>query len=226
MTGLGQSYSPPAYFDSTWASVFVAGCEAIGVNPYDFAGLLINESGFNPSAVNGIGCVGLNQICEGSQGIFSSYYTADQYTQLTVSQQLPFVFAYAQQWMSQYGLIEISAAELYQLNFLPATFQAGESDSFVISSQGDPYYSSNSSLDVDNSGTITLGDLDTVIQNAKANNPDLYGYLETWITVAGGPLAIAPPLWLAAGSFAAGIAGFYAWKAGYLRGLRIPYLST
>jgi hypothetical protein len=226
VTGLGQSYSPPAYFDSTWASVLVAGAEAIGCDPYDLAGLFINESGLNPSAANSIGCLGISQICPGSQGIFTSYYTPDQYTQLTISEQLPFVFAYVQQWMSQYNLLTISARDLYWLNFLPATYVPNAPDSYVISTQGDPWYSSNTSLDVTGSGTITAGDLYTAIQNAEANNPNLYGYAETWLTAAGGVLAIPPWTWLAAGSAVAGFAGFYAWKAGYLRGLRIPYLST
>jgi len=210
-TGLGQSYTPPSYFDTGWASVFVAGCEAIGANPYDVAGLLINESGFNPSATNSIGCVGLNQMCPGSQN-FLSDYSADQYTQLTVSQQLPYVFVYFSNWMNQYGLLTISAAELYQLNFLPATFQPGESSSFVISQQGDPYYSSNTSLDPGGTGQITLGDLQTAISNAEANNSDLYTYLAEMISLAGGPLAIPSWPWLAAGSFAAGFAAFYLMK--------------
>jgi hypothetical protein len=220
--GLGQtSFSPPAYFDTGWASVFVAGCEAIGANPYDVAGLLINESGFNPGATNSIGCVGLNQQCPGSQN-FTGDYSSDAYAQLTVSEQLPYVFAFWENWISQYGLITISARDLYWLNFLPATYIPNSPDSYVISQQGDAYYASNSSLDTDGSGTITAGDLMNAISNAENNNSGLYTYLVEMITIAGGPLAYFPWPWLAAGSFAAGIAMFYGWREYHWR---LPFLG-
>jgi hypothetical protein len=206
--GLGQ-YSPPDYFDTGWASVFVAGCESIGADPLDVAGLLINESSFDPEATNSISCRGLNQECPGSQN-FLGDMTPEQYSQLTVSGQLPYVFAYWRSWMDKYGLGSISAAELYQLNFLPATFQPGETSSYVISSKGDGYYEANAGLDVDGSGTITLGDLEQVIQNAKANHPDLYAYLEQQICLAGGCFGDTTTLVL--GAFAAGFAGFFIWS--------------
>jgi hypothetical protein len=213
--GLGQSYSPPDYFDTGWASVFVAGCESIGADPLDVAGLLLNESVFNPTSQNSIGCVGLNQICPGSQGIFSSDYTVDQYLALPVSQQLQAgVFPFWQQMMSNAGVSTISAAELYWLNFLPATFVPNSPSSYVISQQGDPYYSGNASLDVDGSGTITLGDLQQVIQNAKTNNPNLYSYLETQICLAGGCFPTTTTMVI--GGLVAGFAGFYVWR--YARG--------
>jgi hypothetical protein len=207
--GFGQ-YSPPDYFDAGWANVFVTGCEAIGANPLDVAGLLINESGFNPGARNSIGCVGLNQLCNSSYGFFSNDYTVDQYLALPVSEQLYYVFEYFQSWLTKYGLGSISAGELYQLNFLPATFTTGETSSYVIATKGDGYYDANSSLDVDGSGAITLGDLEQVIQNAKANNPDLYGYLEEQICLAGGCFGDTQTLVLA--GFAAGFASFFAWN--------------
>jgi hypothetical protein len=210
--GLGQlGYDPPSYFDFGWSSVFVAGCEAIGANPYDVAGLLMSESGFNPSATNSIGCVGLNQMCPGSQN-FTSDYSSDAYAQLTVSEQLPYVFAFWENQMSQYGLITISARDLYWLNFLPATYVPNSSDSYVISQQGDAYYSSNSSLDTDGSGTITAGDLMNAISAAESNNSSLYFYLAEMITLSGGPVAYFPWPWLAAGSLLAGVALFYGWQ--------------
>lgn len=209
LRGLGQSYSPPDYFDTGWASVFVAGCQAIGADPGDVAGLLISESGFNPSAQNSIGCVGLNQQCPGSQN-FLGDMTVDEYTQLTVSAQLPYVFAYFQNWLTKYGLGSISGAELYQLNFLPATFQPGESSSFVISQSGDPWYSSNTSLDPDGKGSITLGDLQTAITNAQNNHPDLWNYIQTQIDLAGGIFpSTTSMVW---GGLVGGFLGFFAWK--------------
>ena len=206
--GLGQ-YSPPDYFDTGWANVFVAGCESIGADPLDVAGLLLNESGFDPTARNSIGCAGLNQQCPGSQN-FLGDYTVDQYLALPVSEQLGYVFSWFQARMSSAGVSTISAAELYQLNFLPATFQPGETSGYVISSRGDGYYEGNAGLDVDGSGTITLGDLEQVIQNAKAAHPDLYAFLEEQVCLAGGCFGDTQNLVL--GAFATGFVGFFAWN--------------
>jgi hypothetical protein len=203
--GLGQ-YSPPSYFDSGWAGVFVVGANAIGVDPLDLAKLLISESGFDPSAQNSIGCVGLNQICPSSQGVFNSDYTADQYTQLTVSQQLPFVFDYFRNWLSQYGLSSISARDLYWLNFLPATYVPGSPDSYVIATQGDGYYDANTSFDKTGKGTITAGDLQTALDDAATNHADLFAYLQGEICAAGGCIPGTP--WLFLGGIAAGV-GLY-----------------
>ena len=203
--GLGQ-YSPPDYFDAGWAGIFVAGCEAIGADPIGVAEMLMNESGFNPSATNSIGCVGLNQICPGSQGIFSSDYTAAQYANLTVSEQLPYVFAYFQQWLTKYGLGSISARDLYWLNFLPATYVPNSPDSYVIATKGDGYYDANASLDVDGSGTITAGDLQQVLDNQATAKPDLYNYLSTQIYLAGGFFPTTP--YLIGGGIALGVGAF------------------
>jgi len=208
--GFGQ-YSAPDYFDTLWASVFVAGCEAIGANPYDVAGLLLNESGFNPSATNSIRCVGLNQMCPGSQN-FLSDMSVDQYTSRGVAEQLPYVFAFWQNWLAQYNLITISAAELYWLNFLPATFVPYSPPWHVISQQGDPYYSSNQSLDVTGDGQITLWDLQLAIWNAESNNASEYAYLAEMITLAGGPVAALPWPWLFLGTAVAGYFGYHAIK--------------
>jgi hypothetical protein len=207
--GFGQSYSPPDYFDTGWASVFVAGCQGIGASPLDVAGLLVSESNFNPGAQNSIGCVGLNQQCPGSQN-FLSDMTVAQYLQLTVSEQLPYVFAFWQNWLTQYGIGSISAAELYWLNFLPATFVPNSSSDYVISKSGDPYYSSNTGLDTTGSGQITLGDLQTAIDNAKSNNPDLWSYLEGQILLAGG--VFPTTTWTVLGGLVAGVVGFFWWK--------------
>jgi hypothetical protein len=210
----GFGYSPPDYFDTGWASVFVAGCESIGAYPLDVAGLLINESGFNPGAQNADGCVGLNQICQSSYGIFSSDYSVSDYTQLTVSQQLPYVFAYFQQWLDKYNLSSISAADLYWLNFLPATFVPNSPNSYVIATKGDGYYDANASLDTTGSGTITKGDLQQVIQNAEDNNPDLFGYLAQQICLSGGCFPTTPTMIV--GGLILGFVGFYAMKGHYL----------
>jgi hypothetical protein len=209
--GVGQFTAPNDNFDTGWASVFVAGCNAIGASPLEVAELLLSESGFDPSARNSIGCVGLNQLCSSSYGIFSSDYTVDQYVQLTVSEQLPYVFAYWQNWLTQYGLGSISARDLYWLNFLPATYVPNSSDDYVISSKGDPYYSSNTGLDMDGNGQITAGDLQARLDAMPAQYPNLWPYLELSICEAGGCFSTTGNQILA--GLALGVAGFFAWKA-------------
>jgi hypothetical protein len=165
-TGLGQIQDPlgaalgePSYFDLGWENCFVSLCEAIGTNPYDFAGVIMNESQWNPSATNSIGCVGLIQFCSSSFGVFSSDYSSSQFAQLTVSEQIPYLWQYITNWMNQYNLITISARDIYWLMFLPATYVPNSPDSYVISTSGDAYYSSNQSLDPNGTGQITAGDL-------------------------------------------------------------------
>jgi hypothetical protein len=202
--GLGD-FSPPDYFDTGWASVFVAGCEGIGAQPLDVACLIIGESGWNPGAENSVQCVGLNQICPVSYGTFSSDYSVADYLQLSVSDQLPYVFSFWQTQMGNYGLTSISGRDLYWLNWLPALYVQGASDSYVIQKQGDPYYASD--LDIGGKGYITAGDLQTRLENMAANNPDLYGYLQTQICLAGGCFPSTTTMVL--GGLAAGVAAFF-----------------
>lgn len=181
---VGGDYSPPAYFDDGWATVFVQGCQSIGANPYDVAGLIIGESGWNPAAANSVPCYGLNQICPPSAGTYSGQYTAAQYQALPVSKQLPFAFKYWQGVMQSHGLTTISGRDLYWLNWVPALYVPNSPDSYVIQREGDPYYSAD--LDVGNKGYITAGDLETRIQNMETCNPDLFAYLTSEIEAAGG----------------------------------------
>jgi Transglycosylase SLT domain len=207
MRGFGQ-YSPPSYFDTGWASVFVAGCESIGADPSDVAGLIIGESGWNPGAQNSVGCVGLNQICPVSYGVFSGDYSVSDYLGLSVSDQLPYAFAYWQQVMGNAGVSSVSGAELYWLNWVPALFVPNSSNSYVIQSSSDPYY--DASLDIGNKGYITLGDLETRIQNMQSNNPDLWSYLQGQILLAGGIFPSTTTM--VVGGVIAGFLGYFAWQ--------------
>ncbi len=204
--GLGQ-YNPPSYFDTGWASVFVAGCETIGAAPLDVAGILIGESSWNPGAENSQNCVGLNQICPVSYGIFSSDYSVSDYLNLSVSEQLPYVFAYWQQEMANAGISSVSGRDLYWLNWVPALFVPGSSDDYVIQQQGDPYYSAD--LDIGGKGYITAWDLQTRIDNMQNQNPDLWSYLETQIILAGGGLSTTQ---IVVGGLVAGFVGYFIWE--------------
>jgi hypothetical protein len=207
--GLGQ-FSPPDYFDAGWASVFVAGCQALGVDPSDAAALIIGESSWTPTAKNSIGCVGLNQLCGRSQNLFTNQgYSVSDYLALPVSQQLTVgVFPYWTQMMQNAGLSSISGRDLYWLNWVPALYVAGSSDSYVIQNQGDPYYSAD--LDIGGKGYITAGDLQIRLDNMRANNPDLWSYLQGQIYAAGGILpSTTTMVW---GGLITGIISFFAWR--------------
>lgn len=214
--GLGQSYSPPDYFDVGWASVLVAGAQSIGADPYDVAGLIIGESGFNPGAQGGAPCagggyaVGLNQLCPVSQGVFTNQgYSVSDYLALPVSQQLQVgVFPYWQNVMANNGVTSVSGAELYLLNWLPAYFKPGMSSSDTIVDSSSGYY--DASLDVGNKGYVTLGDLETRIQNMQANNPDLWSYLSTQIALSGGIFPSTTTTVL--GGLALGFLGYFGYQ--------------
>jgi hypothetical protein len=197
--GLGQ-YSPPSYFDAGWASVFVAGCQALGVDPLDAAALIIGESEWNPGAVNpSSGNIGLNQLTTAP---------VDGYASMTVSEQLPYAFAYWTKMMQDAGLSSISGRDLYWLNWVPALYVPNSSDSYVIQRQGDPYYSAD--LDIGGKGWIEAGDLQKRLDNMKANNPDLFGYLQSQIYAAGGFMpSTTTMVW---GGLIAGFLGYFGWK--------------
>lgn len=210
LRGFGQSYSPPDYFDTGWANVLVAGAQSIGADPYDVAGLLIGESSFDPTAQNAQGCVGLNQICPVSQGVFTNAgYSVSDYLALPVSQQLQVgVFPYWQQQMQNNGASTVSGAELYLINWLPSYYHSGMSSSDTIVDSSSQYY--DASLDIGGKGYITLGDLGTRIQNMESNNPDLWSYLSTQIALAGGFMPSTTTM--VVGGLVAGFVGFFAWR--------------
>jgi len=111
--GLGQ-FTPDSTFDTGWASVFVAGCAALGVDPLDAAALIIGESSWMTTAQNQSGAAGLNQLAPVSYGIFTSQgYSLSDYLALPVSQQLQGgVFPYWTQMMQNAGLSSISGRDL------------------------------------------------------------------------------------------------------------------
>lgn len=208
--GFGQSYSPPDYFDTGWASVLVAGAQSIGADPYDVAGLMIGESGFNPTAQNSMGCVGLNQLCGGSQSVFTNAgYSVSDYLSLPVSQQLQIgVFPFWQQQMQNNGASTLSGAEIYLINWLPGYYKLGLSNSDTIVDSSSPYYSAD--LDIGGKGYITLGDLGQRIQNMENNNPSLWSYLSGQIAAAGGFFpSTTSMVW---GGLVAGALGYFWWK--------------
>lgn len=106
----------------------------------DALNLFASESGLDPKAKNSIGCVGLNQMCDGTlqafykspRGPLSFVDLAEEYRNLPASMQLDAIHRLWSYRAKVNGLINATARDLYWLNFLPATFLKDAPDSFVI----------------------------------------------------------------------------------------------
>jgi hypothetical protein len=102
--------------------------------------LMTSESGLNSLSKNSIGCVGLNQMCDGTlQAFYKSPRgqlpfkdLAEEWRNLPASIQLD---AIERLWTYRsriWGLHAPTARDLYWLNFLPATYNTEASDQYII----------------------------------------------------------------------------------------------
>jgi len=154
------SYLPDGFF----SKLKVIG-QKRNFNPADALAIMMYESGVNPKAIH--------PTAAGS-GIFGKMFgtraEAVLFTQLSAEEQLD---AY-DQYMSKYTNIpKPTAANLYQLNFLPASAIPGQKNyrgtdpDTVLAAKGGigydghegSYYTENANLDRDHNGNITVGDL-------------------------------------------------------------------
>jgi hypothetical protein len=118
----------PGFYPAAWKVGL-----ALGLSPssagYEVASILYSESSITPSVVNSIGCAGINQFCPGSM---PTGITTAQYVQLTASQQLVgYVWPFWAARVRAVGGID-RAADLYWLNFYPATYKRGAPGSYVV----------------------------------------------------------------------------------------------
>jgi hypothetical protein len=164
MQGIGDASAWPSYLGDTFASSLVTWSKSIGVDPLDALKLFLSESGLQPTATNSNGfpsgqyAAGINQLSPGNWSYFAPM-SAGQYTSLTAEQQLPYAFAYWKAVANSHNLTTISGADLYWLNFLPATFVPFATDDHVIVTSASGYYTNNTGLDHGSKGYITKGDL-------------------------------------------------------------------
>jgi hypothetical protein len=145
----------PAFGAALWAMY-----DATGVRPEYILPVLYLESGFNPAAVNSIGCTGINQLCQNIPSGYAGW---------SASQQLSGVVnGMFRSIVSTYGALN-SAARVYQANLLPASLPLVKTLDGVIAAKGSSatiggltqgsIYSSNAGLDANKDGLLTLGDL-------------------------------------------------------------------
>ena len=147
--------------------------DQLGLRPEYLLPVAYHESAFNPAVQNSQGA-GYFGITQNSAADIQSYagVSTSTYQTWAASQQLQTVtLGYFKAIIAQYGPLR-SGTKCYQAEYLPATLKTATSLSSVIASKAnDPngFYAQNTSLDADNSGSITLSDLAAVVTSAAQN---------------------------------------------------------
>lgn len=150
----------PAFGDALWRV-----SDATGIRPEWQLPVLYLESGFDPSVVNTIGCVGLNQFCPGSYGQYVSV-PVDEYRAWPASQQLAGpVLAY---WRDaqRYGSIR-SATRLMLAQLGPALLGSAKTLGSVVYAAPGAAYAGNSGFDAAGKGYFTVQDLADAMTHAS-----------------------------------------------------------
>jgi hypothetical protein len=155
-------------FDGDWTNADLRALAALAkrlrMNPADLLLVLTAESLLDPRSTNPYGAYGLNQLTKAAAGLVG--YAPDRISEvasLPVSRQLPLVERYfAGLGWTKAGKTWPHAPAVYEGNFAPARMLSrGTSMGVVLYSRdAEPgAYKANYQLDVDNKGTITVGDL-------------------------------------------------------------------
>jgi hypothetical protein len=151
----------PAFGDALWRV-----SDATGIRPEWQLPVLYLESGFDPSIVNPIGCVGLNQFCKRTYAQYVSV-PVDQYRAWPASQQLAGpILAY---WRNaqRYGPIR-SATRLMLAQLGPALLASAPALDSVVYATPSRAYLSNSGFDTVGKGYFTVQDLAVAMARAIA----------------------------------------------------------
>lgn len=157
--------------------------QELGVNPANLLKVMVAESSLKSTVVNGIGCGGLFQFCNGQNNeLINSLKTkgtplgfedkfnsgADIAKNLTAAEQIKL----AGKMFKNMGAVGkmISAGWAYAYNYLPgrASMAKGNSD-YALTQVGEPYYDQNKSLDVNKDGRITVNDLESRVQQLSTS---------------------------------------------------------
>ena len=140
----------------------------LGCNPVDALKVWFSESiGIDATAKNPAGAYGINQLTNLTRVGFTG--SPNEYLALDAEGQLPYV----EKYYTPYKGRLTSAARLYQVNFLPATFNTVTTPDGILAQKDGIYgwaYASNSTLDPEpKKGYITLDDLRKVVESAITN---------------------------------------------------------
>jgi hypothetical protein len=142
--------------------------DTLGIRPEWQLPVLYMESGFDPSIVNSIGCVGLNQFCPNSSGAYPYIgVPVAEYRAWPASAQLAGpVLAY---WRDaqRYGPIR-SATRLMLAQLGPVLLATATTMGSVVYASPSGAYTGNSGFDTDGKGYFTMQDLANAMANMAA----------------------------------------------------------
>lgn len=214
--------------------------EQRGLDPLGIAAMFFWESGFNPanpgppSADPPVG--GLNQMNE--PNINGLGLTRAQWLGMSVAQQLGWIFHW---WdgLAAHIPYPADAAALYALNFLPARYKerALTSRDAPLTSAGEGWYESNTTLDPDHTGAITVNTIARHLAKVAASTNSRWQMIRQGVLAAyeAGPApasAFAPNGWATravelVGAVAVGvgaIAAFQHFQRAPVRGARARFV--
>lgn len=134
--------------------------------------MMQSESGIKPSVPNGAGAPFYGLIQQGKPTF--TPLTPEQFMALSAVDQLKYVERY---YNGQPVSKLLSPGNLYQLNFVPASTARGFGPDTIIAAKGgtgyggaeNAFYTSNSLLDTDGDGAITVKDLDARMAKLAQN---------------------------------------------------------
>jgi hypothetical protein len=124
----GSLGNVPNLSDAFWQTLWNVAND-LDADPKVLGLLLFEESGINPAAKNSIGCVGINQFCDGTFGGFVDI-SKDAYLALSAEAQLdPYVKKY---WAAGPSGSLATPRDNFWRSLLPATWKADADPSAVV----------------------------------------------------------------------------------------------
>jgi len=152
----------PNLSDKFWQDLWAVAND-LGADPHVLGLLLFEESGIDPKAKNSIGCVGINQFCDGTFEGFVNISKA-AYLALPAEGQLPYVKKY---WAAGPSGSLATARDIFWRSLLPATWKPNADASAVVNDPailGADYAAKVAKANpIGHNGVITAGDIDAYL---------------------------------------------------------------
>lgn len=170
LSGTGRPAPLTSDLSDSFFSNLKAACMRLGCHPVKLLLVMNAESGVRASAIHPSGgAAGINQLTTGVLPTVGWNQGTQAFTRLTADQQLPFVEKY---FAPRKALGLDSIGRLYQLNYVPATARPDQGPETVLTERNgvlSELYASNTILDVNNDGKITIGDLEAHALKGRQN---------------------------------------------------------
>lgn len=159
MTSMGNV---PNLSDRFWQDLWTVASD-LGADPHVLGLLLFEESGIDPKEKNSIGCVGINQFCDGTFEGFVDVSKTD-YLALSAEGQLPYVKKY---WAAGPSGSLATPRDIFWRSLLPATWKPNAPTSAVVNDPdilGADYARKVAAANpIGHGGVITAGDIDAYL---------------------------------------------------------------